>query len=156
MKLPVDIARLVRGVSDDFDKTELPNAIRDLVNSEVNAWPKVITTTDATVTAAWSDDLPQNSVGDFTFTAIGLVTGAANTAGYRRRVVVARVGAAAVTYLGGGADVIGVDKETDPTWDAMFALDAAQPTKLFVCVQGAAATSITWRIHVKGTVLPWA
>ncbi len=156
MKLPVDIAKLVRGVSDDFDRTELPNAIRDLVNSEVNAWPKVITTTDATVTAAWSDDLPQNCVGDFTFTVIGLATGAANTAGYRRRVVVTRVGAGDVTYLGAGADVIGVDKETDATWDAMFALDASQPTKLFVCVQGAAATSITWRTHVEGAVLPWA
>lgn len=155
MKIPVESGRLIGGVSQQVDEYDLANEQRRLTNQQVNAWVLAFPTTDATLTAAWSDAMPPNSVGDFTFTAVGVVAGGAALAGYRRRVVVQRVGTGAVTYVGAGADIIGVDKETDPTWDAAFALDATLPGLLFVAVQGAAATEITWRIHIEGTVSPW-
>jgi hypothetical protein len=156
VRLPVDVARLVRGVSDDFDTTDLSNALRGLVNSEVNFWTKPVTTINATLTAVWSDDMPANSVGDFTLSVVASVAGATSVAGYRRRAVFVRVGTGAVAYLGAGADIIGADKESVAGWDVSFALDAATPGTLYAAVTGAAATTITWRAHIKGAVSPWA
>lgn len=155
MKLPVQPSALVRGVSDEFDNTDLTNALRSLVNQEVNVWPMVKTTTDATLTAIWSDAMPANSVGDFWMTVTGRAAGAVSVAGYRRRVVVVRVGTGAVAYLGAGTDIIGADKESVAGWDVSFGLDAAFPGLIFACVQGAAATTIEWRAHIEGTVGPW-
>lgn len=155
MNIPISAGRLIRGTSDEFDTTDLSNEMRALLNSEVNLWPKVVTTTNAALTSVWNDVMPQNSVGDFTLTAVGLVTGAGSVAGYRRRVVVVRAGTSAVTYLGAGVDIIGADKESVGAWDAGFALDAANPTKIYAVVLGAAATTISWRTHIKGAVYPW-
>lgn len=155
MKIAVQSSRLVRGVSDDFDTTELANEVRDLTNQAVNAWPKLVTTTDATLTAGWSDALPASCIGDFMLTVVGRTTNGVSVAAYRRRIAVQRTGAGAVAFVG-GQDSIGTDKESVAAWDATFAIDAAQPTLLFACVQGAAATTIEWRLHVEGSVLPWA
>lgn len=155
MKIPLQWSRLVGGVSDEVDQHGLVNALRDLANQEVNFWQLSLATTDATLTSAWSDTMPPNSVGDFEFVAIGKTADGASVGGYRRRVVVQRAGTTAVAFVGAGADVIGVDKETVAAWDVAFALDASVPGSLYVAVQGAAATSITWRVHVQGAVLPW-
>jgi hypothetical protein len=154
VKTAVQTARLVRSRSDEFDQFDLANEVRDLANQEVNAWPKLLTTTDATLTSGWSDVLPANSVGDFMLTAVGRTSTGASVAAYRRRIAVQRVAAGAVAFVG-VQDSIGTDKETAAAWDATFAIDAAQPTMLFACVQGAAATTIEWRLHIEGTVSPW-
>jgi len=155
VQIPVQSSRLKGGVSDQIDEYGLANEVRALLNQPVDAWPRKLVTADATVTTAWSDALPANSVGDFMVTAVGYVAGAATTAGYRRRVVVRRPGAGALVLVGGAIDVIGLDKEDDPTWDVTFALNSPANGSLAVTVQGAAATSITWRVHVEGLVAPW-
>lgn len=155
MQLPVQRARLIEKRSDERDRTLLANAQRDLANQQVNAWPKVITTTDATVTTVWSDTLPPNSVADLWVAVVGLTADGMGAAAYRRRGVFQRAGAAAVIALGGTADIIGTDRETDPTWDVAFALDAAAPDTIFLTVKGAVGATVTWRANITGIVQPW-
>ena len=155
MRLPVQRARLIEKRSDERDRTLLANAQRDLANQQVNAWPKVITTTDATVTSIWSDTLPPNAVVDLWVVAVGLTADGTGAAAYRRRGVFQRVGSAAVVTVGGAADIIGTDRETDPTWDVAFALDAGAPDTIFLTVKGAVGATVTWRANITGIVQPW-
>lgn len=156
MKLPVSgSARLVEKRSDEQDTFGLVNQIRDvIINAKVEAY-RVVSTTDATLTEAWADEMPANSVGDFWLTAIGVTSTGVDAGAYIRRVTVRRPGTGAVAYVGAGADVIGADKETVAGWDAGFALDAARPGYLIATVTGAAATSISWRARITGLVTPW-
>lgn len=155
MDLPIQRARLIEKRSDERDKTLLSNAQRDLANQQVNAWPGVITTTDATVTTIWSDTLPPNAVADLWVAVVGLTADGTGAAAYRRRGVFQRVGSGALAALGGTADIIGTDRETDPTWDVAFALDAAAPDTIFLTVTGAVGATVTWRANITGIVQPW-
>jgi hypothetical protein len=156
LKLPVPTARLIEKRSDEQDNVALTNQIRDtIVNQRVDVWPQQIQTADATMTSIWSDQLPADSVGDFTMVVVGQTAASGDVGGYRRRVVVRRVGTGAVAVVGAGVDIIGVDKETVAGWDAGFALDAATPGLLYAVVTGAAATAINWRAHITGSVRPW-
>jgi len=155
MDIPIStVARLVQGRSDERNKTDLANAMRDLMNQQVNAWPQVITTTDATVTTAWSDGLGPNSVADLWLVAVGATADGTKVAAIRRRAVFQRPGSGAVAALG-SADVIGTDQKTDPSWTAGFALDAGTPGSIFAFVQGAVGATVTWRLSITGVVLPW-
>jgi hypothetical protein len=155
MLLSVPQSRLVEKKSDEQDTFGLVNAIRDGVINAVGEYFREIPTTDATATEVWSDTMNADSVAELWITAVGETTGAASCAGYSRRVVAKRIGTGAVTYLGAGADIIGADKEDVAGWDAGFALDAARPSLIIAYVQGAAATSINWRVRIHALVRPW-
>lgn len=155
MKLPVRTSRLIEKRSDQQDIVSLVNEIRDsVINGKVETYREV-DTSDATVTEAWADEMPANSVGDFWLTAVGTTADGVDVGGYVRRVTVRRPGTGAVVIVGAGADIIGTDHETVAGWDAGFALDAARPGYLIATVTGAAATNISWRVRVTGVVVPW-
>jgi len=155
VNIPVIQARLIEKRSDERDKVKLTNALRDLGNQQVNVWPGVVTTTDATATAVWSDDLGPNSVADLWLCVVAVSSDGAEQAAYRRRGVFYRAGTAAVATLGGASDIIGTDRETDPTWSADFALDAGSPSMIFVNVTGAVGATVSWRANITGVVAPW-
>lgn len=155
MQLSVPSSRLVENRSDSRDNSDLTNAMRDVVLNAVGEYFRNGSTADATVTEIWSDTMNADSVADLWLTVVGQTAGAASGAGYRRRVVAKRIGTGAVTFLGAGADVIGVDKEDVAGWDAGFALDAARPGLIIAYVQGAAATDVSWRAHIHAVVIPW-
>lgn len=154
MRLPVSSARLIQGRSDDFDRNDLANAMRELLNGRGDYY-RQITTTDATVTNAWDDELPANGVALVWGEFVGVTADGVDAGGYVRKGVFRRPGAGAVVTVGAGVDVIGTDLETAAGWDAGFALDAAVPGNVFAYVQGAAATTITWRVNIRALVLPW-
>lgn len=155
MRLPVSTARLIEGRSDATDATELVNEIRDrVVNQEARYW-QTVTTSDATVTAIWTDELPANARMLVWAKFIGgLADGSAGNS-YVRSATFRRPGTGAVVLVGAAADIIGTDKEDVAGWDAGFALDASVPGNVYAYVQGAAATEVFWRAHVEALMVPW-
>jgi hypothetical protein len=152
VNLAIVVARLIQGRSDERDKVQLANAARALANQQVNAWPALVTTTDATVTTAWSDTLAPNSIADLWLVAVGLTADGSTAGAYRRRAVFQRTGTGAAALLG-TVDVIGIDKETDATWDVTFAALAADTVG--ATVKGAVGDTVSWRVNITGVVAPW-
>lgn len=155
MKLAVPSSRLIEKRSDEQDTVSLVNQIRDtIINAKAEAF-RLVSTTDATLTEIWSDDMNADSIAALWLVAVGYTAGAAQVGTYVRRVTARRIGSGTVAIIGAGADIIGTDHESVAGWDAGFALDAAQPGKIFATVTGAAATDISWRAWVTALVAPW-
>ena len=155
MKLTVPQARLVENRSDEQDKTKVINQVRDVVLNQKGLYYRDITTTDATVTAIWSDTLSANQIVYLELRVSGTDATGTQVAAYERRCAFQRTGTGTVTLVGAGADVIGTDKETVAGWDAGFALDPSFPNTVYAHVIGAAATTITWHAEIGAVWSPF-
>ena len=155
MKLTVPQPRLIEKRSDETDTVRVTNQIRDSVLNKKGVYFGDVTTTDATATAIWSDSLSANQSVTLTLTVSGSDATGLNVASYQRKCAFQRTGTGAVTLVGAGADVIGVDKESVPAWDAGFATDSVDNTKVAAYVLGAASTTITWHAEVTAIWSPF-
>ena len=155
MKVTIPQARLIEKRSDETDQVRLVNQVRDTVLNKKGIYFGDVTTTDATATSIWSDSLSANQGVTLTLTVSGSDATGANVASYQRKCAFQRTGTGAVTLLGAGADVIGVDKESVAAWDAGFATDSADSSKVAAYVQGAASTTIVWHAEITAIWSPF-
>jgi hypothetical protein len=155
VKITIPQPRLIEKRSDETDQVRLVNQVRDTVLNKKGIYFGDVTTTDATATSIWSDSLSANQSVTLDLTVSGTDATGANVASYKRRCAFQRTGTGAVAYVGGGSDVIGVDKESVGAWDAGFALDSVATDSVYAYVQGAASTTITWHAEVTAIWSPF-
>ncbi len=143
-------SRLIEKRSDERDNVKLTNALRDLANGQ-GTYMASLTTTDATLSAIWTDTVNADSVLNLEIVFVGSTAAAAKRASYVRRQVAYRVGDSNVVLLG-GADVIGTDQETDATWGVSI---TASGGSIVANVQGGAADTVNWRARVNAVWTPY-
>lgn len=132
--------------SFDFLDASGPAAVAD---HGIHKWVGYVKTTNASPTALLVLTLEAGVAYDFMINVVGVENGGGNRAGYRRRCVIYRDGAAAAA-LQGSVDTIGTDEESNAAWDISV---SASGNDLLVEVTGAAATDINWVGAVEWTAV---
>jgi hypothetical protein len=155
LKVTIPQARLIEKRSDETDQVRLVNQVRDTVLNKKGIYFGDVTTTDATATSIWSDSLSANQGVTLDLTVTGSDATGLNIASYKRRCAFQRIGTGAVVLVGAGADVIGVDKESIPAWDAGFALDSVATDSVYAYVQGSVPRTVTWHAEITAIWSPF-
>lgn len=147
--MPLSSLRSVRQITENASPKEVRDVLRELARRNDLSGNASVTTTDATTTVIWTDELPPNSVVQITAEIGAITSGATSRARYIRRASFGRPGSGAAVLDGAVSAVF--TAESDSAWNATIAVSS---TAGYVEVQvtGAAATSIQWTARITALV----
>lgn len=143
-------ARLVEKRSDERDNVGLTNAVRDVVNGQGQYFISY-TTTDASLLTVWSDTMAPSSALMLWIDVVGQVDDLTCVVASRRSSFLC-TSAGVATFV--STSVIGADDNPiGATFSAGVAGGGSNGVRLLLA--GAAATTVQWRLSIRGIWTPF-